>query len=217
MILASIVTYPIFVCIVLYFTYEQMRCLVKGIPYDRSKVMSKEAQIAFEAMNRKFESTINDECPICMTEMGELKTTALCSHSFCAKCIVEYIKSKNRTMVQCPFCRNDICYITSKSLIDIDIECAEMIQAYNARFSQERSFGDLILDFPLIVRQQKEDIRNSLIKLALILVAMTVIYYSSDYLLTGLEVILDLCDDFIWIAFFFIVMLAQIFAQRRPI
>lgn len=52
------------------------------------------------------ESNVEDsteECPICMCEMSNKKTTS-CGHSFCKSCITKWCENNN----ECPLCRKDI-------------------------------------------------------------------------------------------------------------
>jgi hypothetical protein len=65
-----------------------------------------------------------------MLAMGDLKVIALCSHAYCAACIVKYIKTQNRATVGCPFCRKPITYlcVTNPSIVT---EETDFITSYN--------------------------------------------------------------------------------------
>ena len=50
---------------------------------------------------------INDSCSICLEEL-QCEVQLLCSHSYCAACIISYGKQRyNFADVQCPICRAD--------------------------------------------------------------------------------------------------------------
>jgi phosphatidylglycerophosphate synthase len=50
---------------------------------------------------------INDSCSICLDEL-QCEVQMLCSHSYCAACIIGYGKQRyNYSEIQCPICRAD--------------------------------------------------------------------------------------------------------------
>lgn len=101
-----------------------------------------------EAENNQFDSTVDGECPICINKMEGLKTLALCRHAFCAPCITNYIKSKGGEMIGCPFCRKSVTYLAIQTPATLKRQDLDYLKAYNMRYSEERTFGDAILDAP---------------------------------------------------------------------
>jgi len=50
---------------------------------------------------------INDQCSICLEDIQN-EVQLICSHSYCAKCIICYLKQTYKaSRVRCPLCRSD--------------------------------------------------------------------------------------------------------------
>ncbi len=50
---------------------------------------------------------INDQCSICLENIQN-EVQLLCSHSYCAQCLIDYFKQRyNSSDVQCPMCRSE--------------------------------------------------------------------------------------------------------------
>jgi len=57
-------------------------------------VSTRERMLSEKAESKKYESQ-QEECPICMCEIEEKRVKALCSHVYCAPCMLKLIASKN--------------------------------------------------------------------------------------------------------------------------
>ena len=88
-----------------------------------------------------------------MTEMGNQKTISLCSHSYCAPCIISFIRSKNSQQIKCPYCRRAVTFLVMTNEEGVSYEDAEFLRSYNMRFSEERTFADCVLDAPFLVKR----------------------------------------------------------------
>ena len=153
-------SYPLVVCGVLYARYKQFRCLVKGVPYDRADMLVREGQLAQNAQEREFSNSVEDECSICYQSMGSQKVLFQCSHAYCAQCVVQYLATKPRRQVACPFCRADVDFIILQNSEAIEPALLDKLSTYNTMHSQVRqTFGDLLLDIPTWVRVCERELR----------------------------------------------------------
>ena len=74
--------------------------------------------------------------------MGNKRVTALCSHSFCAPCMINFIQSNGGNHVCCPYCRRRITYLVMQEKIQIDSASVKLILEYNRSFSDSRTLLD---------------------------------------------------------------------------
>ena len=147
-----------------------------------------------------------------MTEMGNKKTISLCSHSYCAPCIVSFIRSKNSQQIKCPYCRRAVTFIVMTNEEGIGPADVEFLRSYNMRFSGERTFADCIMDAPFLVKRFLREIFTTDITVLvrnyrLILMIFTgVVYVLSPFDLIPEMIfgVLGFIDDLVIIVFIFI-------------
>ena len=90
--LLCILTYPFLVIVILFAISPQLRAHLRNKDDSREYLLLREQKKAQVALQKEFNTgATEDECPICFMEMGPLKTVALCSHAYCAPCIINYI------------------------------------------------------------------------------------------------------------------------------
>jgi hypothetical protein len=91
---------------------------------------------------------INDSCSICLEDLKH-EVQMLCSHSYCAACIIDYGKQRfNFSEIQCPICRADSKLIfASFEKTEENKDFYDQILLYNQEYlSQYPSSFCLILD-----------------------------------------------------------------------
>lgn len=83
---------------------------------------------------------INESCVICLSEITD-EVQLLCSHSFCAKCIVDYAKVRYSFInVPCPYCRTSSKLMIMKfEKTDVNQHVYEEILTYNHQLTSKMS------------------------------------------------------------------------------
>ena len=147
-----------------------------------------------------------------MTEMGNQKTISLCSHSYCAPCIISFIRSKNSQQIKCPYCRRAVTFLVMTNEEGVSYEDAEFLRSYNMRFSEERTFADCVLDAPFLVKRFLREISTTDITVLvrnyrLLLMMFTgIVYFLSPFDLIP-EIVfgfIGYLDDLVIVIFIFI-------------
>lgn len=134
-----------------------------------------------------------------MLAMGDLKVIALCSHAYCAGCIVKYIKTQNKATVRCPFCRKQITYLCVYNP-SIVTEETDFITSFNLLFSEERTLVDHLIDMPARIKRSYTALKmQNPIKIyifEMIAIFMVVCSIAYAFELTHFGFLLDINLDF---------------------
>mmetsp|Transcript_95642 Transcript_95642/g.131527 ORF Transcript_95642/g.131527 Transcript_95642/m.131527 type:complete len:95 (+) Transcript_95642:213-497(+) len=93
-----------------------------------------------------------------MMDLGEDRVAALCSHNYCGKCMVTYLKSQNGVMSKCPYCRRYITFIVAADSGKIAHSDIDYIRNYNKVNSDSRSFLDALFDTPYLLSEFKKEL-----------------------------------------------------------
>ena len=94
-----------------------------------------------------------EECPICLEEIGQKGVFSLCAHFYCSKCIVKCIKLKQDGKIDCPYCRRKVTFLVIQNQEGPSDEELDCIRQYNLRHSEERGFIDNLRNAPFLIRQ----------------------------------------------------------------
>ncbi len=91
-------------------------------------------EVAESAQERR---KINEECAICMENIQN-ETQLICSHSFCAHCLINYGKHTfNMVDIQCPMCRQKSKILFANFMRnELNKEFYDLILSYNHQFTQ---------------------------------------------------------------------------------
>ena len=57
--------------------------------------MSDQEKLAIQEAKNTANSRKETECAICLEEMEKKKVVLLCTHAYCAPCMVNFVRSKN--------------------------------------------------------------------------------------------------------------------------
>ncbi|RPD81720.1 hypothetical protein L226DRAFT_5776 [Lentinus tigrinus ALCF2SS1-7] len=87
------------------------------------------------ASARKLLSSMEESvsCPICYEIFSEPYVSSPCGHSFCAECVVDWMKKKIRSAPKCPLCRT---LLTQGSLVVPNFALKDAIEKYVASLAE---------------------------------------------------------------------------------
>ena len=89
-----------------YFTRRNNQNRINTLKEEKLK-LEKEIQ----ELEEKFKTRLNEQCAICLDNLEEPILTSCCQNIYCAKCILEWLKTKST----CPLCRQSIHTSDNKS------------------------------------------------------------------------------------------------------
>eukprot|EP00347_Sterkiella_histriomuscorum_P014469 403360751 len=160
------------------------------------------------------------QCPICIDDLGDDQVAAMCSHIYCAKCIMSYWRTKREHKIECPYCRRNISFLVMKNPARIEPRDKDDILRFNNLFSSDRTFSDRLRDFPFLIgRFRDEVIRTRGLFLfqncqALFYILLMAIYFLSPFDLIPEFIfgIFGMIDDLIVVIYAF-VAISSVFYQ----
>ena len=102
-----------------------------------------------------------NDCCICLGELGNDKVAAMCGHRFCSKCIMDYWRSKGQQTIKCPQCSRHITFFAAYDESSVQPSLLEDIRRFNNTFSSDRTFLDSMKDMPFLLERLIEEVRAS--------------------------------------------------------
>jgi len=178
---------------------------------------------------RALNKFITDECPMCLEQMKN-EVEIRCGHSFCAKCMADYIRAHPSSVLTCPMCRSSFLSIFINYELDAEKPTSNdqtTIKEYNLLYGgEQKSFCNILRDFPMLMKVYAKHCcnRGMLCKSCCILtiIVLCAIYIISPYDLIPEKIfgIFGYIDDFsVLIYLLFIIgkiMIEVIFGEDRP-
>jgi len=163
---------------------------------------------------------INDECSICLESIRN-EVQLLCSHSYCAACIIDYGKQRwGFVNIKCPICRTESkLMVTQFDRNEDNKELYDMILSYNhevtAAYSTSFCLGFDILKFSFYFFRQITNFSNPRYRthrkiiILFIIVFLVFVLYPSKYISDHLELFEDI------LSYIFLIMLCSENFYRR--
>ena len=163
---------------------------------------------------------INDECSICLDSIRN-EVQLLCSHSYCAACIIDYGKQRwGFVNIQCPICRTESKLMVKQFERNEDNkESYDMILSYNHEVTAAHSTSFClcfdILKFSFFYFRQVTNFSNPRYRthrkiiILFIIVFLVFVLYPSKYISDHLELLEDI------LSYVFLIMLCSENFYRR--
>jgi hypothetical protein len=191
----------------IYFLYMLIKnniCKKRGKPEDQQENLRK----------------INDECSICLESIRN-EVQLLCSHSYCAACIIDYGKQRwGFVNIQCPICRTESkLMVTQFERNEENKELYDMILSYNheitAAYSTSFCLCFDILKFSFFYFRQITNFSNPRYRthrkiiILLIIIVLVFVLYPATYISDHLELFEDI------LSYIFLILLCSENFYRR--
>lgn len=154
--------YICFVLLVALMALPKLRANAKAFLFegqrqpDQLKDLSEQEKKVIEEALEKANSRKELECGICLEDMQSKKVVLLCSHAYCAPCIIKFVRIQNLIQIECPQCRqlaSMFLLMGSNGPDGPTDEQRKFIDEYNVRVFEKRGFITFLENLPFWVHR----------------------------------------------------------------